>query len=107
MSEEKPFSAAEWFVPSATEEEVRREKAKARELRQSQWWKRRRSVGRCHYCGRDVPPRELTMDHVVPLIRGGKTVKGNVVPCCAECNAKKRHMLPVEWAEYLDHLERS
>lgn len=93
-----------FFFPQATDAEIVREKAKARELRQSQWWKRRRSSGRCHYCGRQVPPRELTMDHVVPLVRGGKTVKSNVVPCCAECNAKKRYLLPIEWAEYLERL---
>jgi len=94
-----------FFLPEADEGAVAREKAKARELRQSQWWKRRRSSGQCHYCGRAVPPRDLTMDHVVPLIRGGKTVKSNVVPCCRECNAQKKYLLPVEWEEYLARLE--
>ena len=36
------------------------------------------------------------MDHVVPLIRGGRSTKGNVVPACKECNAKKRHRLAFE-----------
>ncbi len=93
-----------FFLSDVDEAAVAREKAKARELRQSQWWKRRRSSGRCHYCGGAVPPRELTMDHVVPLIRGGKTVKSNVVPCCRECNARKKYLLPLEWEEYLAHL---
>ncbi|NTU59900.1 MAG: HNH endonuclease [Deltaproteobacteria bacterium] len=92
------------FAP-AGDEHVRREKAKAREVRQSQWWKRRRSSGLCHYCGRHFPPRDLTMDHVVPLVRGGRTVKSNLVPCCAECNAKKRYLLPLEWNEYLERLD--
>jgi 5-methylcytosine-specific restriction endonuclease McrA len=91
----------DFFLPQATDQEIAREKAKARELRKSQWWKRKRSSGVCHYCGRQFPPRELTMDHVVPLIRGGKTAKSNVVPCCAECNARKKYLLPVEWEEYL------
>lgn len=93
-----------FFVSTVGERELAREKARARELRQSQWWKRRRSSGICHYCGRHYPPRELTMDHVVPLIRGGKTVKSNVVPCCRECNAQKRYLLPVEWQAYLERL---
>lgn len=88
---EPPF-----FLP-ASDEHVAREKAKARELRRSQWWKRRRAKGVCHYCERSFPPRELTMDHVVPLIRGGQTTKHNVVPCCPECNAAKQYRLPVEW----------
>ena len=44
------------------------------------------------------------MDHVVPLIRGGKSTKGNVVPACKVCNNKKKHLLPSEWEEYLEHL---
>ncbi len=93
-----------FFVSPVTEQEIAREKAKARELRQSQWWKRRRSAGICHYCGGRFPPRELTMDHLVPLVRGGRTIKSNVVPCCRECNAQKRYLLPVEWRSYLERL---
>ena len=29
------------------------------------------------------------MDHVVPLARGGRSTRGNVVPCCRECNQAK------------------
>jgi len=83
---------------------VRKEKEKARALRKTQWWQRRIAKGRCHYCGASVPPRDLTMDHVVPLVRGGRTTKGNVVPCCKECNNKKKYYLPIEWEEYLKTL---
>jgi 5-methylcytosine-specific restriction endonuclease McrA len=86
------------------EDDIRREKAKARELRATQWWKRRCDRGLCHYCGGTVPARELTMDHVVPLARGGKTTKANVVPCCKECNNRKRQLLPMEWQEYLQRI---
>jgi 5-methylcytosine-specific restriction endonuclease McrA len=44
------------------------------------------------------------MDHVVPLIRGGRSSRGNVVPACKECNNKKKSLLPVEWGEYLHRL---
>jgi 5-methylcytosine-specific restriction endonuclease McrA len=47
------------------------------------------------------------MDHLVPLIRGGTSSKGNVVPACKSCNNKKKHLLPIEWEEYLEHLKRS
>ena len=93
-----------FFLP-ASEEHVAREKAKARELRRTQWWKRRRSKGVCHYCGREIPPRELTMDHVVPLARGGYTTRSNVVPACPECNAAKKYQLPLEWQGLLDEGE--
>ena len=89
------------FLADVPPEQLAREKAKARALRQSQWWKRRRASGRCHYCGRTFPPRELTLDHVVPLVRGGRSVRSNVVPACRECNARKKYLLPVEWDAYL------
>jgi 5-methylcytosine-specific restriction endonuclease McrA len=84
------------------EEEIRRERQKARELRKSQWWKRRRSTGVCHYCGDKVAPRQLTMDHVVPIVRGGKSTKGNIVPACKACNNKKKHSLLMDWEEYVN-----
>jgi 5-methylcytosine-specific restriction endonuclease McrA len=87
--------------PSGEEGELALEKAKARELRQSEWWKRQLAKGVCHYCGGAFPARELTMDHVVPLSRGGRTARGNVVPCCKECNTRKKHLLPMEWEEWL------
>jgi 5-methylcytosine-specific restriction protein A len=82
-------------------QDFKRERQKARELRQSQWWKRRLAKGRCHYCGRQIAPADLTMDHVVPLARGGKSTKGNVVPACKACNTKKKQLLPMEWDAYL------
>ena len=89
------------FSVPVSDAEIRRERQKARELRSSQWWKRRCSKGLCHYCGKRVSPRSLTMDHIVPIIRGGKTSKGNVVPVCKDCNSKKKHSLLMEWEEYL------
>ena len=67
------------FIPEADDADLRREKARARELRQSAWWKRRIAAGVCHYCRRAVGTRALTLDHVVPLIRGGRSVRGNMV----------------------------
>ena len=46
------------------------------------------------------------MDHVVPLSRGGLTVKSNVVPCCKDCNSRKQSLLPIEWDDYLESLQR-
>jgi len=92
------------FYSGVDEADIRREKAKARELRQSRWWQNKLAEGRCHYCGLITPKAELTMDHVVPLTRGGKSVKGNLAVCCKECNSRKKNLLPLEWEEYLDKL---
>jgi 5-methylcytosine-specific restriction endonuclease McrA len=83
---------------------LRRERERGRELRASPWWKRRIAEGICHYCRRQVGVRALGMDHIVPLARGGRSVRGNVVPSCKDCNSRKQSLLPVEWSEYLARL---
>jgi 5-methylcytosine-specific restriction endonuclease McrA len=52
-----------------------------------------------------MAPKELTLDHIVPIIRGGKSTRGNCVPSCKECNNRKKHLLPIEWEEYLQRLK--
>ena len=83
------------------EKALRRERAKARELRQSRWWKTKVAKGECYYCHGIFPPAQLCMDHIVPLARGGRSTKDNLVCCCKECNTKKKTMLPMEWEELI------
>lgn len=47
----------------------------------------------CFYCGGPGG----TVDHVVPLSRGGQHAEGNLVPACLPCNSSKRDKLLVEW----------
>ncbi len=72
------------------------EKARAKDLRNSQWWKNRIAEGKCYYCDKKFHPSELTMDHALPLSRGGKSVRSNVIPSCKDCNSKKKNLLPSE-----------
>jgi len=88
------------------EREIKREKEKARRLRRTHWWYTRVQKGECYYCGRMVGRENLTMDHVVPLIRGGRSRKGNLVAACKECNSKKKYLLPLEWEDYLKNLDK-
>ena len=83
------------YIPD--DDDIRREKNKARDLRATQWWKRKRAKGFCHYCNQKFPAKELTMDHVVPIAKGGKSTKSNVVPCCKTCNTEKKSRLLTEW----------
>lgn len=54
-------------------------------------WKRQ---GRqCFYC----PATADTIDHLLPLVRGGSNFEGNLVPCCKTCNSSKGARLVVEW----------
>ena len=86
----------EWVSFEADPVHVAREREKARELRKSAWWQRRIQRGVCAYCGKAVGARALTMDHVVPVARGGRSVRGNVVAACKECNNRKKLLTPAE-----------
>jgi 5-methylcytosine-specific restriction endonuclease McrA len=43
----------------------------------------------CCYCGQELAPTHLTLDHVVPLSKGGQKTWENLVTCCESCNFKK------------------
>ncbi|WP_425592266.1 HNH endonuclease [Corynebacterium callunae] len=57
----------------------------------------RRTVNRyhnkCAYCGQKCAP---TMDHVIPLSRGGTNNIGNILPACLPCNASKHAKFLIE-----------
>lgn len=81
---------------------IKRERAKARDLRKTRWWQQKTASNICYYCGNKVAYKNITMDHLVPLARGGRSTKDNLVPACKNCNTKKQSMLPLEWQEYLE-----
>jgi 5-methylcytosine-specific restriction endonuclease McrA len=94
--------AVDHFTVEISETEIKREREKSRELRKSRWWQNRLAMGRCHFCDAVFAPEELTMDHLVPISRGGKASRNNVVTACKECNSQKKYLLPIEWEEYLN-----
>jgi len=94
----------DWFDMRVDPAQIAKERAKARELRRTNWWRAQIQKGVCHYCGGKFPPSELTMDHIVPLSRGGHSTKGNIVPCCKACNNNKKYSMPVD--EILAELDR-
>jgi 5-methylcytosine-specific restriction endonuclease McrA len=50
----------------------------------------------CAYCG-DPLGRSPTLDHVVPKVHGGLTIRSNLVSCCFMCNSQKGHKPWVDW----------
>lgn len=54
----------------------------------------RRHGNRCYYC---QTKGALTMDHVIPIIRGGTHGEGNIVPACSDCNSRKQGRFVMEW----------
>ena len=56
----------------------------------------------CQYCGFTGPAAELTIDHVVPMSRGGASDRWeNLVVACKKCNWRKANRLPEEVGMHL------
>lgn len=55
-----------------------------------------RDEHRCQYCGRRGGSSELSLDHILPLSRGGVTSWENVVAACRPCNLRKGSRTPQE-----------
>jgi 5-methylcytosine-specific restriction endonuclease McrA len=87
----------------AIQRHIKIEREKAKKLRKSSWWETQIQKGLCHFCQQVVEANSLTMDHLVPLARGGKSTRGNIVPACPACNKNKQLDTPVE--TILDQLQ--
>ena len=86
----------DWIEIRRDERHIRREREKARELRKTAYYQELFRKGICHYCGQKFPQEELTLDHIVPVARGGKSTRGNLVICCRACNQAKKYLTPAE-----------
>lgn len=85
------------FPEHPVSESVRkREREKARALRKSSYFQNLLAQGVCHYCGGKFSRNELTLDHVIPIARGGRSTRGNLVVCCKACNNRKKSLTPVD-----------
>lgn len=54
----------------------------------------RRDRHQCQYCGLRPGMHELSIDHVMPRSRGGRSTWENCVLACRRCNRKKRNRTP-------------
>ena len=66
----------------------------------SVWWVLRQAVldrddYTCVYCGRRGG--RLTLDHLLPVSRGGTSELNNLVTACVACNSAKGARTPQEW----------
>ena len=68
-----------------------------------------KSGGRCAHCGKPLTHKNATIDHVIPISKGGTNENDNLVALCHECNYKKGDEVinPVAYYKYLseEHLE--
>lgn len=61
----------------------------------------------CVYCGKQITNKkdDLTVDHILPVSRGGQTTEENLSICCKSCNLDKSDMTLEEYQDYLHKVE--
>lgn len=53
-----------------------------------------RDKGKCGICGKFIPLNEFTIDHIVPISKGGTYNYDNLQCCCFKCNQLKSNEMP-------------
>lgn len=56
----------------------------------------KRDGNKCFYTGKEMKPEDITLEHLVPLSKGGKNNLHNLVLCCKEENIKMGNKMLVE-----------
>lgn len=56
---------------------------------------------RCFYCGKRLKFRQTTLDHFLPLSKGGKDEVFNLVTCCKKCNKIKSNIIYKDYKEII------
>lgn len=55
----------------------------------------------CCYCGIELNSRIYTIEHLVPLSKGGNNRAANKFPCCKSCNNKRSNYSYTHWIKSL------
>lgn len=46
---------------------------------------------KCQICGKTEPDVKITIDHIIPLSKGGTNDINNLQPLCLSCNSRKQN----------------
>lgn len=108
----KRYEQTEKFreIKSFRAKRYREENQKVRELdkaRKLRYYYRKYSADTCYYCGKHIEGRDKTVDHKIPISRGGTNARENLVMCCQSCNSHKNNRTESEYYEWRkNHNER-
>jgi 5-methylcytosine-specific restriction endonuclease McrA len=96
MKNPKSNKNNDWIYINKDKSHIAKEKIKLLQFKKTTYYKNLLQSGECYYCNNTFPSDQLTLDHIVPLARGGKSTKGNLVLACFDCNQKKGLQTPVD-----------
>lgn len=60
--------------------------------------------GHCAYCGRELEYKDMQVDHMTPISRGGADALSNMLPACRSCNHYKATLTVEGFRQYLSRI---
>lgn len=63
-----------------------------------------RDGGTCHFCGKGLLFKQVSIDHYLPKSKGGPDDIFNLVCSCRRCNKNKRSSVPEDYKEVMLNL---
>lgn len=61
-----------------------------------------RSGGNCYYCKASVGFAHLTIEHILPISKGGTNEECNLAAACEQCNSSKRDRSLLDWQRRIE-----
>ena len=77
------------FVPKSISKEDQCQGLHPITIQTYQQWIEMKIDNKCLACGKSEPEIKLTVDHIIPLSKGGKHIRNNIQPLCFSCNVRK------------------
>lgn len=59
----------------------------------------------CIFCGKKLTFRTSTLEHIVPISKGGTNDKANLAVSCHRCNSNRGNRSVAEWQDIVSHME--
>lgn len=76
----------------------RRKRIGNEEITKEEWFEvMNKYEWKCLYCGCDLTKYNRSMDHIIPISKGGRNIKENIAPACKHCNSSKKDKYLHEW----------
>ena len=86
----KHYQTQQYKTSNRNNQHNRRAKIKGQKVTLAEWTTIKQQQGfRCYWCKVKFKDEELTMDHVIPLNKGGLHEASNIVAACQPCNSSK------------------
>lgn len=97
-----PYDTEDITCPDPRTEQQKRQRRMYTQKERSIIYKK--DNGKCYLCGKELLYSEMTLDHVMPLAKGGADCMENLRCCCVNCNRWKADSYSGDFEEKISNI---